>query len=175
MECEPLNIKLSADSCARRYRIANTALDGPEQIKLSACQGCPVGGGRAVEQLLKSLSPKRAVKALEHAHIGLRLKTESARKHSAATKKAMASKRAKGESLGAIPYGYQLHEDGLHLQRNEYEQRVVQLARQAKAEGQSLRQVGRTLVAAGLRPRSGGDFHPQTVNRWITTPERPTR
>ena len=53
------------------------------------------------------------------------------------------------------PYGFTLGEDGETLVPDPVEQEVVELARRLRADGLSLRKVGRALVEAGHRPRRG--------------------
>ena len=48
-------------------------------------------------------------------------------------------KRAGGERVGGIPYGYQLAVDRKHVEEDPAEQAIVDRARELKAEGLSLR------------------------------------
>ncbi len=43
------------------------------------------------------------------------------------TKAALQTKKAKGELVGSVPFGYQLSEDGIHLEPNAQESEVVKL------------------------------------------------
>lgn len=83
----------------------------------------------------------------------------------ARTKNAMAVKKAKGERVGAIPYGYQLGADGKTLEAHEGEQAVVAVIRSLKAEGLSLAAIADELGARGLTPREGGKWHKVRVWR----------
>ena len=84
----------------------------------------------------------------------------------ARTRAALAVKRGRGEKTGgAVPYGYQLDADGVHLVADDAEQRVVALVRELRAEGLSLRAIGARLTARGMVPRSGGSWQAQTVAR----------
>ncbi len=83
----------------------------------------------------------------------------------ARTKAALAVKRAKGERVGGVPYGYRLAADGTNLEPDELEQRTVALVLRYRGEGLTLRAIGERLTARGILPRSGKAWHPQTVAR----------
>lgn len=83
------------------------------------------------------------------------------------TKSALDYKRAKGERVGGIPYGYQLAADGVHLEANPDELRAVELVRERRAEGLTLRAIASRLEAAGYVPRGGSKWHPDTVARIV--------
>lgn len=83
----------------------------------------------------------------------------------ARTKAAMGVKRTRGERVGDIPYGYRLAEDGVHLDADADEQTTLALVREYRADGLTLRAIADRLQAAGILPRSGGRWHPQTVAR----------
>lgn len=80
------------------------------------------------------------------------------------TKAALAVKKARGERVGGVPYGWRVGEDG-RLVAVPAEQAAVALARRLRGEGRSLRQIAVALVAEGHRPRSGGSWAVQTVAR----------
>jgi len=81
------------------------------------------------------------------------------------TKAALDLMRIRGERVGSIPYGSQLAADGRTLEANATELRAVDLARQLRAEGLSLRAIGARLTAAGCAPRGGNAWNPNTVSR----------
>jgi len=83
----------------------------------------------------------------------------------ARTKAALAVKKAKGERVGAVPYGWQLGADGVQLERCEAEQAVMATCRELKAEGWTLAAIGTELERRGLTPRNGGRWHPVRVFR----------
>jgi hypothetical protein len=85
----------------------------------------------------------------------------------ALTKAAMGVKKAKGELVGAVPYGWQLAADGVTLERNEGEQAVVEAVRTLRAEGLSLRAIAAELEARGLMARNGGSWHAKQVSRIV--------
>ena len=77
---------------------------------------------------------------------------------------AMQYMKACGEFTGGeAPYGWTLAEDGAHLAPHQGEQAIIQAARELKAQGWSLRKIGAGLVARGMLPRAGGEWHAKSV------------
>jgi site-specific DNA recombinase len=74
------------------------------------------------------------------------------------TKTAMQRMRAKGERIGAIPYGYQLAADGVHFIEAPSEQAVIAIVRHLRAGGLSYRAIAAELNQRGLTNRAGGRF-----------------
>ena len=86
----------------------------------------------------------------------------------ARTRAALAVKKSRGERTGDIPYGWELGADGIHLEADSVEQRILVAVRQYRAEGLTLRAIGARLEAAGIVPRAGGSWHPQTVSNVLS-------
>ena len=79
------------------------------------------------------------------------------------TKAGLAHKRSRGERISRYaPYGFTLGRDGT-LVPDGAEQQVVQAIITYRQRGQSYRQIGRELEAGGIRPRSGGKWHPKVL------------
>src|SRR5918996_1406552 len=74
------------------------------------------------------------------------------------TKTAMAHKRAMGERVDAVPYGYQLAADGVHFVAAPDEQAVIDIVRRLRAGGLSYRAIAAELNQRGLTNRAGGRF-----------------
>jgi len=87
----------------------------------------------------------------------------------ARTRAALAAKKARGERLGGIPYGWRVG-DGNVLVEEPEEQATIVRARELRAGGLSLRAVGRALLDEGLMPRSAKRWHVQVVARMIKNP-----
>ena len=83
------------------------------------------------------------------------------------TKAALAVKKARGERVGGVPYGWRVGAGNV-LVEDEAEQRAVALARRLRAEGASLRAVGAGLEEAGFRPRMGKRWHVAVLARIVT-------
>jgi len=80
-------------------------------------------------------------------------------------RKALAVKRGRGERTGSVPYGYRLSADGVHLEADEAEQRVVAMVREARTKRLSYRKIGALLTNLGMVPRSGGAWQAMTLAR----------
>lgn len=85
----------------------------------------------------------------------------------ARTKAALQLKRSRGERVGSVPYGYRLADDGVQLEEDEHEQRVVHIAQRLRAKGMGLRAIGRELDAQGITQRNGSTWHPQVVKQVV--------
>lgn len=79
------------------------------------------------------------------------------------TTMALAHKKAKGERVGQVPYGWQVAADGVALVADPEEQAMIADARELRAAGLSLRKIGDRLAERGLLPRTGGQWHAETV------------
>ncbi len=83
----------------------------------------------------------------------------------ALVKRSMTYKRARGERVGAVPYGYQIADDGVHLVEHAAEQEVMRAARELRARGKTLRAVADALAERGIMARNGRKFLPTQLNR----------
>jgi DNA invertase Pin-like site-specific DNA recombinase len=89
------------------------------------------------------------------------------------TRAAMQHKKANGERVGTIPYGYQLKADG-NLEPIEAEQQTLKAVRQHRQKGWTLRKVAAWLNSKGIPTKAGngGKWQPGTV--WSVSGERIT-
>lgn len=87
------------------------------------------------------------------------------------TKAALRGKRERGELVGAVPYGYDLAEDGVHLLPNESELGVVRQIRRWHDRGASLRAIGRHLSEEQVPTKRGGQWGLSNVRRIINREE----
>lgn len=99
-----------------------------------------------------------AVAQLERARIALRI-TE-----------ALAVKRARGERLGAIPYGWDVSDEpgSKLLVKREDEQTVIKLVRTLYAKGKTLPEINGDLRKNGLKSREGVAFRTNQLERMLT-------
>lgn len=67
----------------------------------------------------------------------------------------LAEKKARGERIGNVPFGYRLAADGLHLEPNEGEQAILATVRALSASGLSQRGIVAELAARGVTGRTG--------------------
>lgn len=75
--------------------------------------------------------------------------------------------QARGERVGGIPYGYRLAADGKHVEEDPGERATVGRVQDLRAQGLSLRGIGRALLAEGRRPRSAKGWHVQVLARIV--------
>ena len=83
------------------------------------------------------------------------------------TTTAMQFKKAQGERVGAVPYGYDLSADGVNLTANPVEQGVIVQARELHSGGMSLRKIATELQRRGFNARNGGAFQSEQVRRMV--------
>jgi site-specific DNA recombinase len=79
------------------------------------------------------------------------------------TRDAMSHKRANGERVGTIPFGYRLSGDGIHLEENPEEQAVLARARELRASGNTVREIAAELNRSGFATRRGTAWRFQYV------------
>ena len=85
----------------------------------------------------------------------------------ARTRAALTAKKARSERVGAIPYGYQLASDGVHIEEHSAEQAVLAEARKLREAGLSLRAVASELAKRGFKSRKGGTFAATQIKRMM--------
>jgi site-specific DNA recombinase len=83
----------------------------------------------------------------------------------ARTKAALAAKRARGERVGAIPFGYRIGDDGRTLEIESCEQAVIARVREMRGSGLSLRAIVQQCGLVGLHGRSGRPLNKTQVER----------
>ncbi|MBK7398982.1 MAG: recombinase family protein [Myxococcales bacterium] len=81
------------------------------------------------------------------------------------TRAALAAKKAKGERVGTVPYGFRLAADGVSLEADEAEQGVIAVVRDLRAAGLSVRATVAALASKGLVSRKGTPFGVTQVQR----------
>jgi DNA invertase Pin-like site-specific DNA recombinase len=86
----------------------------------------------------------------------------------ARTRAALAAKAAKGERIGAVPYGFAVAADGRTLTRDDVEHAVLVCARELRTAGLSIRAIVAELSKRGLVSRTGQAFGTKQVHRMVT-------
>ncbi len=71
------------------------------------------------------------------------------------TRSAMAVKRANGQRVGAVPYGFDVADDGVTLVPNEAEQAVIQDIRAMRSKGLTLERIAEALTEGGVPTKTG--------------------
>jgi DNA invertase Pin-like site-specific DNA recombinase len=79
------------------------------------------------------------------------------------TRHAMHHKRANGERVGTVPFGYRMAVDGLHLEADPAGQAVLSSIRELKAAGRTTRQIADDLNRQGCTTRRGTAWRFQYV------------
>ena len=85
------------------------------------------------------------------------------------TREALRAKKVRGERVGGIPYGFRLGADGVHLVRNDEEQRIIAEAWALRAAGLTLAQVRESLAARGMVNRKGRPFSLPALHHMVKT------
>lgn len=83
------------------------------------------------------------------------------------TKAALAHKKAKGERVGTVPYGYSLADDGINLIDNPVEKAILQDIQQLRCQGYRLREITEQLNKDGLLTRRGTEWRLQYVHNLL--------
>lgn len=81
------------------------------------------------------------------------------------TRSTLAAKKQRGELTGSAPLGRRVAADGRTLEPDAREQEALQLIRELRAGGMSLREIASELEARGVHNRAGRRWHPEAVNR----------
>ncbi|RLC89158.1 MAG: recombinase family protein [Chloroflexi bacterium] len=79
------------------------------------------------------------------------------------TKAALSVKKAAGERVGTIPYGYSLADDGKKLIENPAEQKGLRLMRRLRAKGLSYGKIAKELEKRKVKTKKGGDWQHKTI------------
>lgn len=87
--------------------------------------------------------------------------------HGSRTRAALAAKRARGERIGAVPYGYRLAADGLHVEADDTEQAIRTMVQELAGEGLSQRAIVASLAARGVVGRTGAPLQQTQVARLL--------
>jgi DNA invertase Pin-like site-specific DNA recombinase len=80
------------------------------------------------------------------------------------TRDAMRHKRANGERVGTVPFGYRAAADGVHLEADSAEQTILCRIRELRAAGYTTRQIAEGLNGQGFTTRRGTAWRFQYVS-----------
>lgn len=84
------------------------------------------------------------------------------------TKAALAHKRARGQRVGNIAYGYRLADDGEMLKEDDQEQSVLKSIIRLRKKGHSLQKIADKLNSKGHRTRSGNEWKKQYIGNLVS-------
>ena len=85
------------------------------------------------------------------------------------TRDAMQHKRCNGERVGTIPFGYRLAVDGVRLELDAREQRILGRMRELRALKRTTREIAVTLNSEGVATRRGTAWRFQYVASALRT------
>jgi len=77
-------------------------------------------------------------------------------------------KRRQNKLAGKVPFGYTLSSNGVDLILNENEKKAIEIMKELKARGFSLRNIGTELDKLGYHAKNGGKWHATTINQIIS-------
>src|SRR5205085_1755477 len=83
------------------------------------------------------------------------------------TRDALRYKKAQGQRVGTVPFGFSVAADGATLVPQEPEQRVLGMLRELRSQGLTLRAIAAELNARGLVTRRGSRWQPRTVHHLL--------
>jgi len=89
----------------------------------------------------------------------------------ARTKSALQAKRARGQRVGSVRFGYSLSADGVSLVPHEGEQAAIVTMRALRAEGLTFRAIAAELARRGVLARSGRVLHHETIRGVLAAQE----
>jgi DNA invertase Pin-like site-specific DNA recombinase len=81
------------------------------------------------------------------------------------TRDAMRHKKALGQRVGTVTYGYRVGVEGKTLERNEQEQAIIERVMVLKRSGHTTRRIAAALNGQGFTTRRGGQFRFEYVAR----------
>lgn len=79
------------------------------------------------------------------------------------TRSALAMKRAKGERVGEVPFGFHVADDGRTLEPDDREQAILDLIRDLRATGATLQRIADDLNGRGIATRRGSAWRLQYI------------
>ena len=84
-------------------------------------------------------------------------------RHSELTRKTLKEKKARGERMGKLPYGFTV-DDGVHVAPCAGEQSILVRIVNLKAEGFSVRAIAKTLNNEGFLNRQGNPWNNDSIH-----------
>ena len=96
---------------------------------------------------------------------------EKAFTHSSLTKAALSVKKAAGQRVGTIPFGYDLDSNGVDLIANEKELQAIAMMRELRKRRYSLARIALNLESMGIKTKKGKTkWQPMTILNLLNNP-----
>ncbi|MCH7592375.1 MAG: recombinase family protein [Planctomycetes bacterium] len=88
------------------------------------------------------------------------------------TRSAMAIKKANGQRVGTVPYGFDLADDGKTLTENPAETEVIGQIQAMRSEGATLQRIAQSLTDRGIPTKTGrsDSWQHKTIGRILARP-----
>ena len=83
------------------------------------------------------------------------------------TKAALAVKRARGQRIGTVPWGYRAAADGVALEADAHEREITRRAAELRAHGLSFRETAKRLAEEDMVSRRGSPFRAAAVLKML--------
>lgn len=93
----------------------------------------------------------------------------------ARTKAALQAKKARGERVGMVPFGYVLAPDGKTVLESAADQQVIRLVADLRKRGHSIRRIVVECVQAGITARTGRPMSKTQVERLLRRSTLPAK
>jgi len=84
------------------------------------------------------------------------------------TKAALQAKKARGERVGYVPFGYRLCADQVHIEKDEREQDVIRQISELRRDGFSTREIAYELNLRAAFNRGGAKWNHASIHRAMT-------
>ena len=81
------------------------------------------------------------------------------------TRRAMQAKKARGERVGHIPFGYRLAEDGIHIEKDDHEQSIIRQIKELMEIGLSTRKIADEMNRRGAFNRGEFKWNHASIHR----------
>lgn len=86
------------------------------------------------------------------------------------TTAALAHKKSRGERVGEVPFGFRVAADGVRLERDENESRIIELIQSLRDQGLSYAAIAAELDAAGMAPKKALKWNAMSVRNIVLRP-----
>lgn len=159
---------------ARRLVAANATTFGHEELVCWLIERAALVEGAAICTADGSRTKTRVDAAETHDAAYSRGAVELARAYQRVTTRArvravLAEKKARGERVGNVPFGFRVAADGIHMEPDAGEQGVIGTVRRLSAEGLSQRAIVARLASSRVVGRTGAPLGQTQIAKILRT------
>lgn len=83
----------------------------------------------------------------------------------ARTKAALQAKKKRNERVGYVPFGFQISQDGIHIEENQQEQSILQQIKELMEKGLSTRKIANEMNRRGAFNRGGAKWNHASIHQ----------